>query len=169
MLKNSVTYKLLCRFESLINGVDTLTETASKFQIVRLKPLFTDYNSCIDEFSKHFPSEFKQLNLEPLPLYDDEGGERFTEEKRSTLLHQAQSITALLKGSLPPGYSGGPETLRESLAWYWNNTHYKLLVGLIILLLSIFGFGVYFAGTKLYKETIAPFISEYKIFTEQHK
>jgi hypothetical protein len=136
MPRNSVTYKLLCRFESVIRAVDTLTETSSKFPRVRFKPLYTDYNSCVDEFSRYSPTEFKQLNLESLPLYDDEGRELFTNEKLSTLLHQAQAITALLKGSLPPGYSGGQETMRESWAWYWNNTHYKLLVGLIILLLT---------------------------------
>jgi hypothetical protein len=136
---------------------------------VRFKPLYTDYNSRVDQFSKYFPSEVAQLNLEPLPLYDDEATELFTDEKPCTLFHQAQAITALLRGSLPPGYSGGPETLRESLAWYWNNTHYGVLAGFIALLLFMFGFGVHFSGTKLYKKTIASFISEYKTLTEQRK
>ena len=161
MVKQKTTYRLLCRFESLVAQINNLKTTTSKLRNVRYKPLYTSYNSCIEELKTHYSAQYKQLNLELLPLYDANGIELFTNEKISTLLHQSEAIVAILRGSLPPNYSGGPETFRESLGWYWDNTHRSVAIFFIGLLFSALIAGIMLSETSLYKNTIRPFIQEY--------
>jgi hypothetical protein len=95
-------YKLYRRFEALIESVYTLPSVTTKLGIARYKPLFNSYNSCKDAFEKDYPEDYNQLNLEELPLYDEAGEAKFTQDKLSTLLHQCQAIVGVLRGSLPP-------------------------------------------------------------------
>lgn len=136
MVKQKKTYILLCQFESLVSQIKNIDSTIAILGNVRYKPLYSIYNSYIATFEDYYPRQYKQLNIEPLPLYDANKTELFTNEKLSTLLHQSEFIVAFLKGSLPPNYSGTPENFKESLGWYWNNTHWSI----IIFLVSIFYF-----------------------------
>lgn len=97
-----IPYKLYRRFEALIESMYALTSIIQQLGFVRFKPLFNSYNSCVEEFKTHYPDDYKQLILEDLPLYDDKSIEKFTQDKLSTMLHQAQAIVGVLKGSLPP-------------------------------------------------------------------
>lgn len=160
-----IAYKLIHRFESLINSINQIDSKASKFKKVRLKPWFINYNSCIEEFEIHFQNEYKRLNLEPLPLRDTDGNDAFTLEKLITLLPQAEAVVALLKGLLPPNYTNKAETLKDSLSWYWNNTHWSAMLFFVGLLFSCFIAGIILSETNLYKKTIKPFIIEYKMIS----
>lgn len=100
--------KLIARLESLIGNVEDANTIKQKYGIVRYKPFFTTYNSCINEFKSLFPEECEKLNLEDLPLYDSDGNEQFTNEKISTLLHQSRDVLAVLQ-SLSPQESAGLE------------------------------------------------------------
>ena len=95
-------YQLLRRFEALIEIVLALNSTIEQVRYVRFKPLFRNYNSCIKEFKSIFPEEYKKLDLEDLPLYDNQTREMFTANRISTLLHQSQAVVGILKGMLPP-------------------------------------------------------------------
>lgn len=149
------------RFESLITSINQIDSKALKFTKVRLKPWFINYNSCIEEFKGCFPNEYKQLNLEPLPLCDASGNDAFTLERLITLLPQSEAIAALLKGLLPPNYTNKAESFKDSLAWYWKNAHWSVILFFIGLLFSFFIAGTIFSETNLYKRTIKPFIHEY--------
>lgn len=98
----SIAYRLLKRFEALIEMILVLPSTGRQLGMVRFKPIFANYNSCIEEFKSHYPSEFAQLGLEELPLVGAEGKELFTASRLSTLLHQSQAVVGFLKGQLPP-------------------------------------------------------------------
>jgi len=97
-----IPYKLYRRFEALIESMYALTSIIQQLGFVRFKPLFNSYDSCVKEFKNHYLEDYKQLNLEDLPLYDERGIENFTQDKLSTMLHQAQAIVGVLKGVLPP-------------------------------------------------------------------
>jgi len=101
-------YKLLRRFEALIENILALNSTIKQVGYVRYKPLFSSYNSCIKKFKSFYSEEFKQLGLEDLSLYDEEGKEQFTVNKLSTLLHQSQAVVGVLKGLLPPSLIENP-------------------------------------------------------------
>jgi len=103
-----IPYKLFKRFEMLEEAISNLGEAQRHVVRIRLKPLFTSYNSCMKEFVEHFRDEFEQLGLEELPLSDDNGNMLFTYDKLSTLLHQTQAVIGILKGMLPPNL-----TIRE--------------------------------------------------------
>ncbi len=102
--KQNQTYKLFCCFESLVQSVKQLNSTASTFPNVRFKPWYNNYNTYIEDFKKYFPNEFNKMNLEPLPLYENDEAEGFTIGKLATLLQQSEAIAASLKGLLPPEY-----------------------------------------------------------------
>jgi len=149
------------RFEGLVNSIKGISSLAT-LAPVRYKPLFSSYNSCIDAFRDTFPQEFSSLGLEPLPLYGPNGEERFTQGKLSTLLHQSETILAILKGMQPA-------SARESLAWYWHNTHSSVLIYFAVLLFGVFVAGTLFSETTLYKKTIGPFIIEYMSLKTQQQ
>ncbi len=102
--KQNRIYKLFCRFESLIESVKNKDCKILSFIKVRNKPWFNDYNSCVEQFKVLCPDEYKQTNLEPLPLKEVDGSDGFTNEKLPTLLQQSEIIFAILKGLLPPEY-----------------------------------------------------------------
>lgn len=129
--------------------------------LVRFKPLFISYNACIDSFRTAFPKEYDSLNLESLPLYDDTGKELFTNEKISTLLHQAEAVLSILKGISPYQFAAKPTSARQSISWYLHNTHPRLIYSLLMLLVAAFIAGTIFSETKLYKNTVKPFVIEY--------
>lgn len=105
---NEIPYKLFKRLEMLEEAISSLGDAKRHVGIIRFKPLFISYNSCLEEFIQHFRDEFKQLGLEELPLFDDNGNMLFTYDKLSTLLHQTQAVMGFLKGILPPNL-----TIRE--------------------------------------------------------
>ena len=150
----------MCQFESLINSINQIDSMASKLRGIRVKPWFVNYNSCLEEFKIHFPKDYKQLNLEPLPLLDAGGKHAFTFEKLITMLPQTEAVVALLKGLLPPNYTSKPETIKDSIAWYWNNAHWSAMLFFAGMLISAFIFGTFFSETTLYKKTIKPFAQE---------
>jgi hypothetical protein len=162
--KSTIAYELFCRFDGLINSVEGISATLPTGMPIRFKPLFTSYNSCIDSFRTAFPKEYESLNLEPLPLYDDAGHELFLNTKISTLLHQAEAVLSLLKGISPYQFAAKPTSVRESLSWYWHNTHPGLIYYLLMLLASAFIAGTIFSETKVYKNTVKPFVIEYTSF-----
>lgn len=143
--KSLIAYGLTCRFEGLIESVETLSSVASDLgQLVRIryKPLFTSYNSCVNEFKAHFPEEHAKLRLEELPLYDTEGKERFTSGKLSTLLHQSKAMVAALKGLLPPVYDDVELPSKVTLFWLWKHVPAKFWVWFVGLLLLALSFGI---------------------------
>lgn len=83
-------------------SVSTLGDSARHVGVIRFKPLFTSYNSCIESFKQHYLNDFNKLGLEELPLFDAQGNMLFTSDKLSTLLHQTQAIIGFLKGLLHP-------------------------------------------------------------------
>lgn len=169
MIKNktAIAYELYCRFDGLINSVKNIDTALPSVTSVRYKPLFTSYNSCIESFQKDFPDKYQSLNLEPLPLEDDKGNKLFTADKLSTLLHQSEAVLSLLKGLCPYEFKVGPTSARESLSWYWHNTHPKIVIILLGFILSAFITGLIVAETSLYSKTIKPFIAEYISYTPQ--
>ena len=98
-----VPYKLYRRFLSLTDSIMTLNDSLRNIGHVRYKPLFLSYNSCLAQFKKHYEKEYDQLELEDLPLYDEQGKMLFASNKLSTLLHQTIAIVGFLEGELPPG------------------------------------------------------------------
>ena len=96
-----------------------------------------------------------------MPLFDENGTMLFTNEKLSTVLHQSEMISAFLKGNLPPNYSGSPENIKESLSWYWQNTHWSVPIFFVLVLLGAIISGAIISETTLYKNTIKPFVIEY--------
>ena len=103
-----IPYKLLRRFESLIESIFALNATIQQTGFVRYKPLFSNYISCVEVFKSHFSDDYDQLNLEDVKLFDGDGKELFTGDKVSTILHQAQAIVGVLKGMLPPALVENP-------------------------------------------------------------
>jgi hypothetical protein len=101
-------YKLLGRFEALIESMFALGATIRELGFVRYKLIFATYISCIEQFKSSFPEEYGQLGLEEISLYDVDGKERFTANKLSTVLHQAQAVVGILKGLLPPALIENP-------------------------------------------------------------
>jgi hypothetical protein len=97
-----IPYKLLRRFESLIESIFAIKATTQALNYVRYKPIFNSYISCVEQFKSSFPNDYNQLGLEDISLYDEDGSEQFTAQKLSTLLHQSQAIVGVLKGLLPP-------------------------------------------------------------------
>jgi len=95
-------YRLYRRFLSIGDSVMTLGDSLRHVGYVRYKPLFSAYNSCVNIFKQYYSEAYAQLDLEDLPLYDDDGKSLFTANKLSTLLHQSQSIVGFLEGELPP-------------------------------------------------------------------
>lgn len=136
------THNLLRRLRTLIESVDTLDSTRTKLGLVRLKPLFSEYNLCIEELKSDYPTMFEQLQLEELPLYDEEGKERFTVGKLSTLLHQSKSVVAFLEGQLPASENSLEFPDKVTLAWLWEKVPAKFWCTLVGLLIASFLFGV---------------------------
>lgn len=101
-------YKLFRRFESLLESIFVLNATIQQTGIVRYKPLFSNYISCVEVFKSHYPDDYDQLNLEDVKLLDSDGKMLFTGDKVSTILHQAQAIVGVLKGTLPPALVENP-------------------------------------------------------------
>ncbi len=101
-------YRLLRRFEAVIESIFALKATIQQLGFVRFKPIFTNYISCIDAFKSSYPEEYKELGLEEMTLYDAQGTERFTGRRLSTILHQAQAVVGVLKGLLPPNLIQNP-------------------------------------------------------------
>ncbi len=93
--------RLINRLESLIKSVEEGPQLAEQYGSVRYRPFFQTYNSCVKEFKYFCEQEYERLELEALPLYDDQGREQFTNRKISTLLHQSSEILAILN-SLEP-------------------------------------------------------------------
>jgi hypothetical protein len=93
--------RLINRLESLIKSVEEGPQLAEQYGSVRYRPFFQTYNSCVKEFKYFCEQEYERLELEALPLYDDQGREQFTNRKISTLLHQSREILAILN-SLEP-------------------------------------------------------------------
>lgn len=150
-------YKLLCRFESLIESVNTLSETVRELgQLgrIRYKPLFSSYNSCIDQFKSTYPTEFQNLKLEDLPLYDAEGKEQFTADKLSTLLHQSRQVSAVLQGLSASHMKEVVLPDNVSLAWLWHNVPVKFWFWFISLLVATFLLGVSFGQINWVQELI---------------
>lgn len=140
-------YKLLCRFEGLIESVNTLNQTVKdlgQLGRIRYKPLFSNYNSCVDEFKSTYPTEFQSLKLEDLPLYDAEGKEQFTGDKLSTLLHQTKQVRDILKGLSASHEDEVVLPEKVSLAWLWQNVPIKFWGWLIGLLAAAFLLGISF-------------------------
>jgi len=135
-------HELLPRFKALIDKVDTLGATQKKLSRVRSKPLFSDYNSCIEELKSTYPTRFEQLRLEDIPLYDAEGKEQFTMSKLSTLLHQSQSVVAFLEGLLSASDNNLEFPDKVTLAWLWEKVPAKFWCSLIGLLIGFFLFGI---------------------------
>jgi hypothetical protein len=162
--KSEIAYELLCRFEGLINSIKPLETNFPKGFTIRMKPLFISYNSCIEAFRHSFPKEYCLLNLESLPLEDSSGNKLFATDKLSTLLHQSETVFAQLKGLSPYEFKAKPTSARESLAWYWHNTHSQVIIYFIILLFIFFGAGTISSETTLYKNIIRPLVSEYISF-----
>lgn len=79
-------YKLLRRFEAVIESIFALNATIQQLRLVRYKPIFSNYISCIEEFKSSYLGEYKQLRLEEVSLYDEEGKEQFTADRLSTIL-----------------------------------------------------------------------------------
>jgi hypothetical protein len=102
------TYKLLRRFESLSESLFALNATIQQLGHVRYKPLFVSYISCIDQFKKLFLDDFAQLGLEEIQLFDSMGNALYKTDRLSTLLHQAQAVIGVIKGSLPPAFMENP-------------------------------------------------------------
>ncbi len=101
-------YKLLRRFEALIESIFALNATIRQLGFVRYKPLFSSYISCIEAFKSLYLDEYENLGLEELKLYDSEGKYLFTTNKLSTVLHQSQAVIGVLKGHLPPAFIENP-------------------------------------------------------------
>lgn len=135
-------HKLLRRFRALSEKVDTLDTTKEKLGFVRFKPLFSDYNSCIEELKSTYPTKCEQLGLEDLPLYDAEGKEQFTVSKLSTLLHQSKSVIAFLEGQLPASGNNLEFPDKVTLAWLWEKVPAKFWCSLLGLLITFFLFGI---------------------------
>ena len=58
-IKNyEIPYKLLRRFETLEKSISTLGDSAMHVGVIRFKPLFTSYNSCIESFKQHYLDDF---------------------------------------------------------------------------------------------------------------
>ena len=95
-------YRLYRRFLSLVDSVMTLGDALRHVGYARYKPLFSIYKSCVEVFKEHYAKEYEKLELEDLPLHDDQGKDLFTANKLSTLLHQTQFIIGFLEGELPP-------------------------------------------------------------------
>lgn len=100
-------YKLLRRFETLIESILTLNATIRELGFVRFKPIFASYISCVEGFKSSYAEEYKNLGLEKITLYDEQGTERFTARRLSTILSQAQAVLGVLRGLLPPELLGG--------------------------------------------------------------
>ena len=138
-------YKLLCRFEGLIESVNTLNQTVKDLGPlgrIRYKPLFSNYNSCVDEFKSTYPTEFQSLKLEDLSLYDEAGKEQFTGDKLSTLLHQSKQVRDVLKGLSASHKDEFILPEKVTLAWLWQNVPIKFWGWLIGLLIAAFSFGI---------------------------
>lgn len=99
--------------------------TTTFYNIVRLKPFFTTYNSCTEQFKSLFPAEYEKLNLEPLPLYDDQGKELFTVSRLSTLLQQSRQIRAVLKGFIPVNSNKIGLPNKVTIHWLAHNVPIK--------------------------------------------
>lgn len=141
-MDKSPVNKLIARLESLIDGVEGADTIKQKYGIVRFKPFFTTYNSCINEFKSLFPEECTKLNLEDLPLYDSAGNEQFKNEKISTLLHQSHDVLAVLQ-SLSPQESAGLEYPHKvTLSWIWKHVPVRFWIWLVSLLIAAFLIGV---------------------------
>lgn len=136
------THNLLRRLRALIESVDTLDSTKAKLGFVRFKPLFSEYNLCIEELKSDYPTAFDQLRLEELPLYDEEGEERFTVGKLSTLLHQSKSVVIFLESQLPASEKSLEFPDKVTLAWLWEKVPAKVWCTLVGLLIASFLFGV---------------------------
>jgi hypothetical protein len=114
-----IPYKLLRRFEAVIESIFALNATIGQLGFVRFKPIFANYISCIESFKSSYPEEYKELGLDEITLFDEEGRERFTGRRLSTILHQAQAVVGMLKGFLPPNLiqsAGGTTVLVASQA-----------------------------------------------------
>jgi|GEM_PF-1472093 len=112
-------YKLLRRFEAVIESIFALNATIGQLGFVRFKPIFANYISCIESFRSSYPEEHRELGLEEITLFDEEGKEQFTGRRLSTILHQAQAAVGILKGLLPPNLvqsAGGTTVLVASQA-----------------------------------------------------
>lgn len=141
-MDESTVNKLIRRLESLINDVEGADTIKQKFGMVRYKPFFTTYNSCINEFMSLFPEECAKLNLEDLPLYDSNRNEQFTNLKISTLLHQSRDVLAVLQ-SLSPQESAGLEYPHKvTLSWIWKHVPVSFWIWLVSLLIAAFLIGV---------------------------
>lgn len=103
-----IPYKSLRRFEALIESIFALNATIQQTGVVRYKPFFSSYLSCVEAFKSHYTSDYDQLNLEEVQLFDDDGKMLFTGDKVSTILHQAQAIVGVIKGMLPPALMINP-------------------------------------------------------------
>jgi len=160
--RSAIAYELYCRFDGLINSTKNINNALPPGTPVRYKPLFVSYNSCIDSFKENFLTEYNSLKLEPLPLEDSAGKQLFTGDKLSTLLHQSEAILNLLKGLSPYEFKAGPTSTRESLSWYWHNTHPRIIISLLGIIFIVFVAGLIVAETHLYRETVKPFIMDYK-------
>jgi hypothetical protein len=113
MMRSPITgfetpYKLLRRFEALIESIFALNATIRQLSFVRYKPIFATYISCIEQFKSSFPEEYGQLDLGEISLYDADAKEQFTANRLSTVLHQAQAVVGVLKGLLPPTLMENP-------------------------------------------------------------
>jgi len=97
-----IQYKLYRRFLSIVDCIMTLGDSLRHIGYVRYKPLFAAYNTCIKIFKEHYDEQYKQMELEDLPLYDNHNRSLFTSNKISTLLHQSRFIIGFLEGELPP-------------------------------------------------------------------
>ena len=95
-------YKLYRRFLSLNETIMTLGESLRNIGFVRYKPLFSNYNSCIEDFKQQYREEYEKLGFEELNLYGENGEMLFTANKLSTLLHQTKFIIGFLEGELHP-------------------------------------------------------------------
>lgn len=160
--RSAIAYELYCRFDGLVKSVKDMNTALPAGTPIRFKPLFISYNSCMESFQRDFPVEYQSLGLEPLPLENEEGKKLFTAEKLSTLLHQSEAVLSLLKGLSPYEFKVGPTSTRESLSWYWHNTHPRIVIYLLGLIFLSFLAGLIVADTSLYKNTIKPFILEYR-------
>ena len=148
---------LMLRMESLVESILNLPETIEglgRFGPVRYKPLFSIYNSCIEEFESLYPGELDFLGLEELPLYDDQGNERFTANKLSTLLHQAKLVHAALQGRLPPFDSAISLSDKVTLPWLWKNVPASFWVWVAGVLFAVLSLGVYLGQTSWVQELI---------------
>jgi len=141
-MSNTEILTLIRRFEALIQDLQNLKINTMFYNIVRLKPFFTTYNSCTEEFKSLFPAEYEKLNLEPLPLYDDQGKELFTVSRLSTLLQQSRQIRAVLKGFIPVNSNKIGLPNKVTIHWLAHNVPIKFWFILGGCFITIFILGV---------------------------